>query len=139
MSAFKPLSSTVLAAGQIEQADVAEAKAQGVTLVINNRPEGESPNQVPGAEIEAAARTLGLDYLAIPIAGNFDAAKVDALRDAMADNDGKTLLYCLSGTRSAHLWGLAEARNGTPLDTIKAAGEGAGYDLSRLEALIDQL
>ncbi len=139
MSEFRSLSPSVLAAGQIEPADIAEAKAQGVTLVVNNRPDGESPDQVPGAEIEAEARTLGLEYLAIPVAGSFDAAKVDALRDALAGNGGKTLLYCRSGTRSAHLWGLADARTGTPLDSIKAAGEGAGYDLSRLDSLIAQL
>lgn len=139
MSTFKPLSGSVFTSPQIEPSDLAEAKAQGVTLVVNNRPDGETEDQPAGAEIEAAAKTLGLDYVAIPISGSFDAAKVDAMREALAKNDGKTLAFCRSGTRSAHLWGLAEARNGTALDTIKQAGAEAGYDLSRLDALLTQL
>ena len=51
---FRRLTDTVLASPQIGAADVAEAAAQGVTLIINNRPEGESDDQTPGAEIEAA-------------------------------------------------------------------------------------
>lgn len=139
MSTFRPLSPSVLASPQLAPSDLAEAKAQGVTLVVNNRPDGESEDQPAGAEIEAAAKTLGLDYVAIPISGGFDAAQVDAMREALAGTDGKALAFCRSGTRSAHLWGLAEARGGTPLDAIKAAGAQAGYDLSRLDALYAQL
>ena len=55
MSDFRRLTTTMLASPQITVADVAEAKAQGVTLIVNNRPEGESDDQTPGAQIEAAA------------------------------------------------------------------------------------
>ncbi len=136
---FKALSGSVLASPQLEPSDLADAKAQGVTLVVNNRPDGEAPDQTPGAEIEAAAKAEGLDYVAIPISGSFDGAKVERLRDALASNDGKALVYCRTGTRSAHLWGLAEARNGTSIDAIKASGQQAGYDLSRLDDLLAQL
>lgn len=139
MSKFKPLSPSVMTSPQLEPGDIAEAKAQGVTLVVNNRPDGEEAGQVPGAEIEAAAQTLGLDYLAIPIAGDFNKDKVDTLRTALANNAGKTLAYCRTGTRSAHLWGLAQARDGVALDTIKAAAADAGYDLARLDGLLASL
>lgn len=139
MSKFKPLSGSVLASSQLEPSDLADAKAQGVTLVVNNRPDDEAPDQTPGAEIEAAARAEGLEYVAIPISGSFDAAQVEQLRDALAHSDGKVLTYCRTGTRSAHLWGVAEARNGTSIDAIKASGQQAGYDLSRLDDLLAQL
>ena len=59
---------------------VAEAAAQGVTLVVNNRPDGESPDEPQGAEIEAAARAAGLDYVAIPVGhGGFSQPQVDAI------------------------------------------------------------
>ena len=67
MSDFRVLSPTMLASPQIGPAEVAEAADQGVSLVINNRPDGESPDEPQGPEIEAAARAAGLDYLAIPI------------------------------------------------------------------------
>ena len=56
---FRKLTDGVLASPQIDVADIAQAVAQGVTLIINNRPEGESEDQTPGSQIEAAARAAG--------------------------------------------------------------------------------
>ena len=64
---FRQLSDTVFAAPQIGLDEVAAAAAQGIALIINNRPEDESEDQTPGAEIEAAARSAGIAYLAIPV------------------------------------------------------------------------
>ena len=52
---FRTLDDTIMVAPQIGVDAVAEAKALGVRLIINNRPEGESDDQVPGDAIEAAA------------------------------------------------------------------------------------
>ena len=64
---FRQLSPRVFASPQIGLAEVAEAKARGISLIINNRPEGESDDQVSGAEIEAAAQAAGIAYVAIPV------------------------------------------------------------------------
>ena len=64
---FRKLTNDIYAAPQIGLPEIAEANALGVTLVINNRPEDESDDQTPGAEIEAAARVAGMDYVAIPV------------------------------------------------------------------------
>jgi uncharacterized protein (TIGR01244 family) len=53
---FRKLTDTVLVSPQISVEDVAQAKAAGVTFILNNRPEGESPDQTPGDAIEAAAK-----------------------------------------------------------------------------------
>ena len=52
---FRRLSETVYVSPQIDVADIAEAGRLGITMVINNRPEDESPDQTPGAVIAAAA------------------------------------------------------------------------------------
>ena len=50
----------VCVAPQLIPESMAEAARQGFKSVINNRPEGESDDQVPGAQIESAARALGI-------------------------------------------------------------------------------
>ncbi len=137
---FRRLSDSVLASPQISLADLDEAKTLGVGLIINNRPEGESDDQVPGAEIEAAARALGMDYVAIPVThAGFSGPQVEAMAAALANSDGKVLAYCRSGTRSTLLWALAQASQGAELDAVTAQAADAGYDVSPVRPLMDML
>jgi len=137
---FRRLSDHVLASPQITLADLAEAKALGVGLVINNRPEGESDDQVPGPQIEAAARELGLDYVAIPVThAGFSGPQVEAMAAALQGTDAKILAYCRSGTRSTLLWALAEASKGADLDELTTQAATAGYDVSPVRPLMDML
>ncbi|HEV7659003.1 MAG TPA: TIGR01244 family sulfur transferase [Allosphingosinicella sp.] len=102
---------TLVADRQLQASDMAAAVARGVTLVVNNRPDGEEPDQPLAAEIEAAAGAAGLDYTHIPISGEISDDKVAALSAALAQTEGRALLFCRSGTRSTHLWALARARS----------------------------
>ena len=137
---FRRITDTVFASPQIGLAEVAEAAARGITLIVNNRPEDESDDQTPGAEIEAAARAAGLGYVAIPVThAGFSEAQVAAMRDALADAEGPVLAYCRSGTRSTLLWALAEASRGGNPDTIAGQAAQAGYDIGPVRALVDML
>jgi len=137
---FRQITDTVFASPQIGLAEVAEAAAQGITLIVNNRPEGESDDQVPGAEIEAAAKAAGLGYVAIPVThAGFSEGQVKAMGEALAGADGKVLAYCRSGTRSTLLWALAEAgRGGDPAAIADQAAQ-AGYDITPVRPLVDML
>ena len=137
---FRKLTDTVWASPQIGLDDVAAAAAQGITLIINNRPEGESDDQVPGDQIEAAARAAGLGYVAIPVNhAGFSQPQVDAMAKALGDSKGGVLAYCRSGTRSTLLWALAEASGGGDSDVLAAQAAQAGYDLGPVRALMDML
>jgi len=46
---FRKLTDSIYASPQITLDDVKEATHLGITLIVNNRPEGESDDQVPGA------------------------------------------------------------------------------------------
>jgi uncharacterized protein (TIGR01244 family) len=128
---FRELSSSVFASPQITLADIEIASSAGVRTIVNNRPEGESEDQTPGSAIEAAARTAGIDYIAIPIShGNFGQSQVQAMIEVLENADGKILAYCRTGTRSTLLWALAQAARGVPLGTIASAATAAGYDIS---------
>lgn len=137
---FRRLTSDIFVAPQIGVDAVAEAKALGVTLIINNRPEGESDDQVPGADIEAATRAAGLDYVAIPIThSGFSQPQVEAMVAALESAEGKILAYCRSGTRSTLLWALAESAQGGDPDALTNMAAKAGYDVGPVRPLMDML
>jgi len=138
---LKQLTDTIYVAPQIDLDIVAQAKALGVTLIINNRPEGESPDQVAGPDIEAAAKAAGLDYVAIPVThSGFAPWQLDALDEALAAHpEGKTLCYCRSGTRSTLLWSLARARAGDAPDGIADTAAAAGYDVTPIREMMHAL
>lgn len=140
MSDFRKLSESMLASPQITLADIENARREGVRLIVNNRPEGESDDQTPGPVIEAAARAAGIDYTAIPIGHQgFGEVDVHALRDALGRAEGKVLAYCRSGTRSTLLWVLAQSASGQDPDQLAVAARRAGYDVAPIRSAMDAL
>ncbi len=138
MSDFRKLSESFLASPQVSVEDIAHAAALGVTLVINNRPDGEAPDQPEGTVIEAAARAAGMDYVAIPVtSAGFSEPQVTALREALAASRGPVLGFCRSGTRSTLLWSLAQASEGGDPEAISAAAQAAGYDVGPVRPAMD--
>jgi uncharacterized protein (TIGR01244 family) len=137
---FRKLSDTVFASPQIGLAEIEAAAAQGIRLIVNNRPEGESDDQTSGDEIAAAARAAGLGYVAIPVThAGFSEAQVTAMAAALAEADGPVLAYCRSGTRSTLLWALAEASRGvSPAELAESAAQ-AGYDIGPVRPAVDML
>lgn len=135
------LTDRIYVSPQITVDTVAEAARAGVTMIVNNRPEGETPDQTPGETIEAAARGEGMTYVAIPVThAGFAPWQLDALDEALAGNgEGKSLLYCRSGTRSTLLWALARARAGDDVEVIRQMADGAGYDIAPVRQVMDAL
>jgi uncharacterized protein (TIGR01244 family) len=129
---FRQLDDKMLISPQIAPEQVAEAAAQGVTMIVNNRPDGEAPDQPPGSAIAAAAQAAGIAYRHIPVAGGFSPEQVQEMADALAASEGKVLAYCRSGTRSSYLWALARAQEGVPADEIISKAAAAGYDVGAL-------
>lgn len=138
---FRKLTDRILVSPQITIDQVEQAKAQGVTLIINNRPDDEEPGQVNGAEIEAAAKAAGIAYLAVPVAhGGFAPWQLDGMATALEQADGgKLLAYCRSGTRSTLLWALTRARAGDNADVLAAQAAAAGYDIGPVRQIMDAL
>ncbi|MBA3898414.1 MAG: TIGR01244 family phosphatase [Sphingomonadaceae bacterium] len=134
---FRKLDDSISVAPQIGVSDVAEAARQGFKAIVNNRPDGEAPDEPQGDEIEAAARAAGLSYWAIPVThSGFSTGQIDAMTDAMTE-EGPVLAYCRSGTRSTFLWALARARAGDDSASLAAKANAAGYGLSPIAALIE--
>jgi uncharacterized protein (TIGR01244 family) len=141
MAEFRRLSDDVLAAPQLAPEDFQRAADAGVTLVINNRREGEAPDQIPGDEARALAEAAGLAYVQIPVSmGTLSLADVDAMAQALEGAEGLALAYCLSGARSAALWALAQAKSGgARAEDLLNATRAAGYDLEGLRPVLQGL
>ncbi len=140
MSQFRPLSESVMASPQITLDDINSAAAEGVTLIICNRPDNEEPGQLNGESVRAAAAAKGISFAAIPISNlNVDRSTVEAMADALESADGKVLAYCRTGTRSTFLWSFASSLRGGDHDQIIAQAAQAGYDVSPARTMMEQL
>ena len=124
----RQLDDKVLVSGQIRLDEVAALRTQGVTLIVNNRPDGEEPGQPLGVEIEEAATAAGIDYRSVPIIRGIGPADADAMRDAISSSPGKVLAFCRSGTRSALAWALARNDEGMAREEIEQRLIAAGVD-----------
>jgi len=130
---MKQLTPFLSVADQLSVQDVGAAAAAGFATVINNRPDQEAEDQPSSAEIEAAARNVGLDYHHLPvISGKVTDEDVEEFAKLMARVQGPVLAFCRTGTRSTTLWALAEAWHLKP-DAIIRTAPAAGYDLSGLK------
>lgn len=140
MTDFCRLTEDMLASPQIDIADIAAAQALGVTTIVNNRPEGETDDQTPGAQIRAAAELAGMAYHAIPIThAGFSNEQVEAMADVLKSASGPVLAYCRSGTRSTLLWALVQARAGRDPAEIAGIAAAAGYDVGPVRPVMDML
>lgn len=123
---------------QIQPQDMAALAAEGFRVIINNRPDNEVGPDEDGAAIRAAAQAAGLDYREIPFQpGQITLDMVDAQAQALA-LPGRKLAYCRSGNRSTVLWALTCAGQ-QPTDALLHTAAEAGYDLSGVRPLIEQL
>jgi len=132
MERFRSLDDHILvSADQILPEDLPVLAAQGVTLIVNNRPDGEEPGQPSAEQIGLAARAAGLSYRHIPVRGGFGRADIEAMAAAIdATKPGKMLAFCRAGTRSTWLWAMARASCGADPGELAQQAACAGFDLS---------
>lgn len=111
--------------------EIAALPGQGVTTLINNRPDDEDALQ-PGTSAEAeAAGAAGLAYRHIPVTGpTITADAIHAFGNAVETAPGPVLAHCKGGTRSLTLFVLHEVLSGrmTPEEVVPF-GERHGFDL----------
>lgn len=133
---IRQLDDKTLVSGQLAPGQVADLKAQGVTMIVNNRPDGEDPDQPTGVEIEQAAEDAGIAYRAVPIRRGIGPADVESMGAAIEAADGKVLAYCRSGTRSTLAWAVARRRQGVSIEELEQAAARAGVDLAPIAHLL---
>jgi uncharacterized protein (TIGR01244 family) len=122
-------------AGQILPEDVPALAADGISLIVNNRPDGEEPGQPAATEIEAAAAAAGIAYRFVPVA-QLTPEGIEAMEAALRQAAGRVLAFCRSGTRSTYLWALARNRMGEDAEALVAKAAAAGYDMTPIRRFL---
>jgi uncharacterized protein (TIGR01244 family) len=126
---IRQLDEKTLVSGQIAPHEVAGLADQGVTLIVNNRPDGEEPGQPRAADIEEAAAKAGIPYRFVPIIRGIGPADVEEMQKALRDcGDGKLLAFCRSGMRSALTLAVAQREEGASIDEVQQRLLSAGFD-----------
>jgi uncharacterized protein (TIGR01244 family) len=134
----KRINDQVSVSPQIGPDDLPALKAAGFTTIVNNRPDGESPDQPSSATMQAAAEALGLGYHYIPLGREgVSAQMVEDEAAALEGSAGPVFCYCRSGTRSTTRWALSQAGK-MPAQEIVDAAAHAGYDVSHLLGHLSQ-
>lgn len=135
-----PLAEGLSAAGKLDAGDIDALAAAGVKTIVNNRPDGEDPGQLPAAEARRLAESHGITYHHIPMtAASLTRGDVDAFAAVLASGEKPMVVHCRSGTRSTLLWSLVRMREGAePLALINAAAEN-GIDIAALPAVAARL
>jgi uncharacterized protein (TIGR01244 family) len=133
---IKRINDRVSVSPQIAPDDIAAIKAAGFVAIVNNRPDGEVPDQPDGDTIRKAAQAAGLGYAHIPLGRDgVTPDMVQQTRQVLEASPGPVLCYCRSGTRSTTLWALSQAGSMAPADILASAAN-AGYDLSHLSGAL---
>jgi uncharacterized protein (TIGR01244 family) len=135
---LKRINDDISVSPQIRPDDMAAIRAAGFATVINNRPDGESPDQASSSAMEAAARAAGLDYHFIPLGREGVSPQlIEETKSVLEGSKGPVLAFCRSGTRSTTLWALSQAGK-MPAQEIVSAAAHAGYDMSHLLGYLSQ-
>jgi uncharacterized protein (TIGR01244 family) len=126
---IRQLDEKVMVSGQIAPHEIAGLAEQGITMLVNNRPDGEEPGQPLASEIEEAAAAAGIAYRHVPIMRGIGPADVESMEEALRGAEGgKLLAFCRSGTRSALALALAKRESGASAEEVVQQLNDAGFD-----------
>lgn len=123
----------ILSGGQPSDEQLAAIRDAGFRTVVNLRAEGE-----PGARA-AEVEALGMDYVALPVAGTkgLDEDNARAFAEILATVERPAVFHCGSGNRVGALFALkAFYVDGETVDEAFVTGERAG--LTRLAGAVRQ-
>ena len=127
---FRKITDDITVSPQITADHLQEIADAGYRAVICNRPDGEGADQPTFDEIAAAAKAKGLEARYQPVtSGKVMDEDAEAFGQLLRELPGPVFAYCRTGTRSATLWSLSQAKTQAPA-TILAATKGAGYDMA---------
>jgi uncharacterized protein (TIGR01244 family) len=121
-------------ASQIAASDIPEIAAAGYRTIINNRPDGEEPGQLPATEAQRDAEEAGLLYRYLPVtAATLTLAEVEEFGRLLSSLEGPVLAHCRSGTRCCLLWSATQLLKGeASAESLIQQAAAQGFEISAL-------
>jgi len=120
--------------GQLTRFDLEQLATAGIKTLVCNRPDGEAPDQVSYAELEALARELGIATHYLPVVHDFiNSADASTFADLLDQAAQPVHAWCRSGLRSVTLWALAQVKAGTAPAAVVAQATALGFDFRSFE------
>jgi len=140
MPPLMQLAAGLTAAGALSRDDIEALAASGVKTIVNNRPDGEDPGQLPADEARRLAAAHGIAYHHIPFIGaTLTTADIDAFDAVLKSAPHPLVAHCRSGTRSTMIWALTRVREGEDPASLVALGARNGVDIAALPMLAAKL
>lgn len=103
------LTHNLVVRSQVMPEEISGLAAAGFKSIINNRPDGEAPDQPSSQALEAEAKRHGLTYWHIPIVpGQATEENARAFAAALSRTEGPVVAFCRTGNRSTSLWKIAQ-------------------------------
>ena len=102
----EPIDEALCVTPQVQPEDMPAIAAAGIRSIINNRPDFEGGSGQPtSAQLEAAARSAGLQYRHLPVPpGGHTPEQARSMVDAVDAMPQPVVAFCRSGRRSAALY-----------------------------------
>jgi len=130
----------LVATGALGRDDIEALAAAGYKTIVNNRPDGEDPGQLPADEARRLCAAHGIAYHHIPFVGaTLTAATIDAFDKVLKSAPHPLVAHCRSGTRSTMVWALTRVREGEDPAALVALGARNGVDIAALPVLAARL
>ena len=140
MPPLMELAPGVTATGALTRDNIEALAAAGTKVIVNNRPDGEDPGQLPAAEARRLCAAHGIAYHHIPfVAATLTKAQIEEFAKVLKGAAGPLVAHCRSGTRSTMIWALTRLKEGADPVALVALGARNGVDISALTALAARL
>jgi uncharacterized protein (TIGR01244 family) len=129
---MKKLSNNFSISGPINNDIIKALKAQGVSKIVNVRPDNEELGQANSEQLAITVRSHGIKYFHIPVKANhYSEHDITEFSKLIINIDDKVHAFCRTGNRAAHLWALAKTHF-KALKYIKKECEMSGCDISSI-------
>lgn len=136
---MKKISSNFSISGPIDDESLEALKAQGVTKIVNVRPDNEEPEQESADRMAVKVRAHGIEYVHIPVKANcYSEEDIATFVKNLATGDDKVHAFCRTGNRAIHLWALANSNSET-LKYIEEQCQKSECNISSVKELMQDI